>query len=165
MSLGIFHFTGSASRTSVINVSSVSILSTSAAEPVLLAGAFRERWLFPDTMIASLAASPIIVVLQQDCVLQFLIKIRAALWKRSMQPCQHYESNARESGKVTDCFCIEIWGRFSKHLCLRDSCSCWFRQRYHNSTEYLHLIETNTIFIEETTQCITVHIFDLWSNH
>lgn len=81
MSLGIFHFTGSASWTYAINVSSVSGLSTSAAEPVLFAGACRERWLFPDTMIASLAASPIIVILQQDCVLQFLIKIRAVLWK------------------------------------------------------------------------------------
>lgn len=68
--------TGSASWTYAINVSSVSGLSASAAEPVLFAGAFRERWLFPDTMIASLVASPIIVILQQDCVLRFLIKIR-----------------------------------------------------------------------------------------
>lgn len=52
-------------------------------KPVVFAGACRERWLFPDTMIASLAASPIIVVLQQDCVLRFLIKIRAAQWKGS----------------------------------------------------------------------------------
>lgn len=81
MSLGIFHFTASASRTCAINVSSVSDRSTSAAEPVLFAGACKERWLFPDTMIGSLAASTIIVVLQQDCVLQFLIKIKAVVWK------------------------------------------------------------------------------------
>lgn len=81
MSLGIFHFTGSASQTYAINVSSVSGLSTSAVEPVLCTGAFRERRLFHDTMIASLAASPIIVVLQQNCVLQFLIKIRTVQWK------------------------------------------------------------------------------------
>lgn len=78
MSVGIFHFSDSASPTYAINVSTVPGLSTSAAEPVLFAGACRERRLFPDTMIASLAASPIIVVLQQNCVLRFLIKIRTA---------------------------------------------------------------------------------------
>lgn len=45
----------------------------------LFAVAFRERWLFLSTMIASLAVSPIIVVLQQDSLLRFLIKIRAVL--------------------------------------------------------------------------------------
>lgn len=55
-------------------------LASSAAEPALFAGACRERWLFPDTMIASLVAPTVIVILQQDCVLRFLIKRRAVLW-------------------------------------------------------------------------------------
>lgn len=72
-----------------------------------------------------------------------------------MQRCQPYEPNARESGDLTHSFRIEIYSRFSRSLFFFIFVTA-VNVDSDRGTAITHLIETNAIVIEETTQCLTM---------